>query len=95
MKLIDINLHREKINNFLENIQNIYQNLINKYLEYNNITKNKKYIIDDDNIDENFFKFLIQNFNLTKYLDLIKNKINIIDKEKDNYKKNKNKTIIK
>ena len=95
MKLIDINLHREKINNFLENIQNIYQNLINKYLEYNNITKKKKYIIDDDNIDENFFKFLIQNFNLTKYLDLIKNKINIIDKKKDNYNKNKNISFIK
>jgi hypothetical protein len=86
MKLIDTS-SIDELKNFFEENQIIIDQIKKKLLKINKKTQNQSYSINDNNIDENFIKYFIQNFENFKYNDLFnsfnKNN-NIIDNDNDN-----------
>ena len=77
MKLIDTSL-KDKIKDFFEDeiIDQTIEEIKEKLLKINKKTHNQKYLINDNNIDENFIKYFIQKFESFKYNDFFNSFIN-------------------
>ena len=82
MKLIDVSF-KETIKEFFEENQITIDEIKTKLLKIHKRSQNQNYTINDDNIDENFIKYFIQNFESFKYNDYLNSFINndIIDND--------------
>ena len=81
MKLIDVSF-KETIKEFFEENQITIDEIKTKLLKIHKRSQNQN-TINDDNIDENFIKYFIQNFESFKYNDYLNSFINndIIDND--------------